>query len=365
MEKIIKEKYEEILKFIKENIQKGYNVYSNIDDINELIDIIVKWYEFKYSKGGLEVVYDNYITKKYGKYNRINSYHIDELYANMGYTELMYRIPTKLHSMVECHYKGKINKKDIEVKIYNTTTNIKSSIPINFNKYDGRLTAISEVTLDRSLNIKLEYIEDFMNKENFSKEIDYTKLDFSDIENVVVTHNLDLELRNKIFELIVLKLFFSDENEYFGYIRAKKFVDEFNSYIKELNLSIEKLNDMILKSYIGFDNNKEYFEKIFNEIFINNKECSLEKIGLTFDTIKNLKNNGVYRLGDITENKMIIFLNSIYEISCDRDREIIKHIVSINNNIVSTDPFMDELNSNLEEENRINSLRKYFMKNKR
>ena len=365
MENIIQESYQEILQFIKENKDNGYNVYSNIDDINELIDIIVKWYEFKYSKGSLEVVYSNYVTKKYNQSGNIVSCDIDELYTNMGYYELMYRIPIELHSIIECHYKGEKCVEDIKLPINNNSTSIKSSISVNFNKHDGNLTVISLVILERYFKIKAKCIEDLLNKEKFSKKIDYSKLDFSEIENAVVTHNLDLELRDKIFDLIVLKLFFSDENNYFGYIRAKKFIDEFNCNIKGVNLSIEKLNNMIEKRYIGFD--KEYFENIFNEIFNKEKNDSFEASGLTFETIKNLKKHGICKLFDVSmKNKeMAIIFNSIYEISCNREKQILRQKSFINDEVLSCNPFIDETNNKLDENKKIKSLRKYFFKNKR
>ena len=65
MKEIIRDKTKELLEYIKDSVDKGYNIYSNIDEIFELIDTIVNWYIFKYSEN--KIIMSVISTKDYFK----------------------------------------------------------------------------------------------------------------------------------------------------------------------------------------------------------------------------------------------------------------------------------------------------------
>ena len=130
---VIQEK--KLLNLIKDRLEKGYNVYSNIDYINELIDIIVNWYEFKYPSDKIKMSEKSIISDKNNILFLVPPKHrlrkIENLSNHMGYTELMFRIPRHLHPIVECWYKDETGSiTDVgTVKIHAKNTQVRMIFP--------------------------------------------------------------------------------------------------------------------------------------------------------------------------------------------------------------------------------------------
>lgn len=62
-------------------------------------------------------------------------------------------------------------------------------------------------------------------------------------------HNCDVELRNKVLQLVALKLLYSRRTiPERGYERAKRFINEFNKKMN-LNISTEEIDNVISKDY--------------------------------------------------------------------------------------------------------------------
>lgn len=85
------------------------------------------------------------------------------------------------------------------------------------------------------------------------------ELDFIELKESVYNHNVDIVLRNKILQLVALKLLYSVNTiPERGYERSKKFINEFN---KELNLTLstEEIDEIMRRDYA----NKEKLKKTF------------------------------------------------------------------------------------------------------
>lgn len=106
-------------------------------------------------------------------------------------------------------------------------------VEINYNLKDYVNT--DNITLDELLNLF---------KEKYSEEFSFTEL-----EKCVYDHNCDVELRNKVLQLVVLKLLYSRRTiPERGYERAKRFINEFNKKMN-LNISTEEIDNVISKDY--------------------------------------------------------------------------------------------------------------------
>lgn len=300
---ILEEKKKQIFKFIKQNIDKNNNINSNIKNIYELIDIISKWYEFKYPENIIFILEQKYSVKDalflFWRPNYIG----ENLNNNMGYTELMLRIPKYLHPILECWYK-EYNKEfseenNIKAKIYTKNTKKEFSQDIVFDKYDGRFK-LGQRIFNEILILDCRTIGKLL-----TDEYKYPDIDFSHLKSIELTHNLDLELRKKILDLIAFKLLFSSKDIMVGYIRSIKFIEEFNKYLYNLNLSSKEIKDIILE--LNIDN----FYPIFNYIISKldddkSKDLSIEEFGLSFNTICYLKQNNIFKLSNILKRNFDI-----------------------------------------------------------
>ena len=74
-----------------------------------------------------------------------------------------------------------------------------------------------------------------------------SKLDYSNLENVLYRRQIAIELRNKILELIPLAIIYSGGPEY-GYIRAEHFINTFNEEY-DLNMTTAKINEIANRDY--------------------------------------------------------------------------------------------------------------------
>lgn len=325
--KYILEEKKKLLNWIKKGVECGYNIYSNIEDIEELIDIIVNWYRFKYP---INIV-------KMSEKNLQQMIRAEKISDYMGYTELMFRIPLHLHPIVECWYKddeGRHVVEDfLETKIYTTNTLNPVIEKLEYDDQgsisrDESIMGIFKTTIDKtdSLNFKCSTIEEFIsineNNPNFNLECP---------KKVVATHEYDLETRNKIFYLIALKLTYSDKNIRYGCVLAKKFIEEFNKYIYNLNLK---------EDYLYFNNLYDVPKEISNSILQadgnvtddikqnlkSSKFNSIEEYGLSFQTLCYLKGKGINNIDNpLLEGLYKSFI--LYLHMPDRDVQILNKLI--------------------------------------
>ena len=92
------EKNKEFLKWLKDSINGGYNSFIEINELQELINNIVNWYEIKYPEREMEF------------YEGIRHFDFENMYTLskvMDTKQLMYRLPRNQLNLIECGYRAK------------------------------------------------------------------------------------------------------------------------------------------------------------------------------------------------------------------------------------------------------------------
>ena len=235
------EKNKEFLKWLKDSINGGYNSFIEINELQELINNIVNWYEIKYPEREMEF------------YEGIRHFDFENMYTLskvMDTKQLMYRLPRNQLNLIECGYRAKgwgqypIYENDEKVPYFILQANCMTGEVIkNYSSKD--YVNFDNIILDELL---------LMFNERYKDE-----LDFIELKESVYNHNVDIVLRNKILQLVALKLLYSVNTiPERGYERSKKFINEFN---KELNLTLstEEIDEIMRRDYA----NKEKLKKTF------------------------------------------------------------------------------------------------------
>lgn len=77
------------------------------------------------------------------------------------------------------------------------------------------------------------------------------------MDKIELIHKIDLKLREILLQLTSLSIIYSkNTSPERGYLRAKKFIEEFNEYIPNLNLSTNEIDEIMNMDYINDFNNK-------------------------------------------------------------------------------------------------------------
>lgn len=255
----LKKNYE-FLNWYEEKIDEGYKPLMNITELQDLINKIVIWYEIKYPEKELEF-YEGIVDLRF--------LNIKKMSKSMNLEQLIYRIDKKQYYLIKCQYRTGLGGCS---PIYNDGKIIGYNSCIGFsvkrkNKQDCRpwelidyrnsprfLILANPISGEVNINYDLEdYVKS--NKitinqlltlfENKYKD----ELDFFELNECVYNYNIDLELRNMILQLVALKLIYSrDTIPERGYVRAKRFINEFNKKMK-LNLNSEEIDKLIASDY--------------------------------------------------------------------------------------------------------------------
>lgn len=251
-------KNKELLTWLKRAIKNGYHAFIDIENLQELIDNIVYWYEMKYPEREMEF----YEGTRY-----FNSENMETLSNVMDIKQLMYRLPHKQLCLIQCNYRSNVVGTKIiyndkgEIARHKTTLSmqidrkgvkydpfsISSKLP-NFLLYAD--TDSGKVNVDHNL-------KDYTNNESITldellilfKEKYSNDLEFAKLEECIYDHNCDVELRRRILQLVALKLLYSSRTiPERGYERAKRFINEFNENMR-LNLTTKEIDEIINKNY--------------------------------------------------------------------------------------------------------------------
>lgn len=248
-------KNKELLSWFKDSVKKGYHPFIGIEGLQELVDNITTWYEIKYPEREMKY----YEGIRYFDFEKIKP-----LSKLMNIKQLMYRLPCEQLYLLECDYRStgqgfrnvyddkneivaekpilfmSIYRKNIECIVpnfllYADTESGKVEIDYNLKDYVNT----DNITLDELLNLF---------KEKYSEEFS-----FDELEKCVYNHNCDVELRNKVLQLVALKLLYSRRTiPERGYERAKRFINEFNKKMN-LNISAEEIDNVISKDYTNME----------------------------------------------------------------------------------------------------------------
>ena len=267
------EQNKDFLNWLKNSIKDGYHCFIKIEELQELINNIVTWYEIKYPERELEYFEGT---------RHMNFQDIKKISDVMDIRQLLFRLPHNQLCLIECGYRAKgwgqhpiyENGKEVGIKaqIYMRIDRKKEEecnplwgkIPYFLLRADHMT---GEVSKDYNLE---EYVE---NKENISldellvilskKYVD--ELDFTELKQSVHDHDCDIELRHRILQLTALKLLYSRNTiPERGYERAKRFINEFN---KKLNLilSTEEIDEAISRDYTNGERWKDVLKTYVDE----------------------------------------------------------------------------------------------------
>lgn len=245
-------KNKEFLSWLKNSVKNGYHPFIDIEGLQNLIDDITNWYEIKYPEREMEF----YEGIGYFDFENVKS-----LSKLMNIKQLMYRLPREQLYLMECDYRStggcikSIYDDNNEIigqrailfmNIYRK--NVESSIVPNFLLHAD--TDSGKVEIDYNLKDYVDadsiILDELLNlfKEKYSEEFSFTEL-----EKCVYNHKCDVELRNKVLQLVALKLLYSRRTiPERGYERAKRFINEFNKKMN-LNISTEEIDNAINKDY--------------------------------------------------------------------------------------------------------------------
>lgn len=264
------ENNKEFLKWFKDSIKKGYHYFNDIEDLQQLIDNITTWYEMKYPERELEF---------YEGVRYFNFKNMLPLSRYMNIEQLLYRLPHDQLLLLECSYRAgagyhcfyNVNGEKtcvdmIGISIYKKDNfdgyceeyHVKSQqFLLSAEEKTGKVdvdTTLKKYVNNDSINLE-EVLDLFKTKYN-------DILDFKELEDCIYDHNCDFELRNKILQLVALKLLYSSKTiPERGYIRATRFIDEFNKKLG-LNLSKNEIDEIMNRIYKIEDNKTKIKNRI-------------------------------------------------------------------------------------------------------
>ena len=213
-----------ILDFIQQRKREGINLILNIEQIEEMMNDIVQFFEFKYPDSFIsDLIYKRENSEKETKI-------CQQLAKSLDIKQLKYRLYHDYVQFLECSYGNHIFITKEKENLWDLTS---VSIRINdigeINPYDLK---------DLKENKFLHNIDGIQKASDLLGRFIESPItvDYSELSKIIAKHKADIQLRNMILELIPLKLIYSKYTlpEY-GYIRAKSFVRMFN---KEYNLNI-------------------------------------------------------------------------------------------------------------------------------
>ena len=295
------ENNKDFLNWLKNSILDGYHCYIKTEELQELIDNIVKWYEFKYPERELEY----FEGIKY-----MNFQDIKRISNVMDIRQLLFRLPHKQLSIMECGYRAK-GWSQRPVYKNGKETGWKAQIYIRikrkneeecdpwFSKAPYFFVHADYMTGKVSKDDELEEYLDSKEDLNLDKLLSIFKqkytdeLDFTELKESVHNHNYDIELRHRILQLVALKLLYSRNTvPERGYERAKRFINEFNKKLN-LSLSTEQIDEIIHRNYT----NGKKWEHILD------KDGEEQSCWTVEDVTKKEQSKGIKKLAKIIFNK--------------------------------------------------------------
>lgn len=247
-----KKLYNELVNLINNERHETYDIY----DLQNLIDKLSIWYEFKYPD----------LSVSFLDLSSIGMSKFQDLSDKMNYYQMLNSFPNYTKEILDCFYRmGCIrvfeirnicNKKIPVINFYINQNGNSSSIYI-----DSRNGIIYEANIN---GIKINYndkvsLEEFYNMliSKFPEE----KENFSELLKVINIHKKELELRKEILRLTALKILYSkDTIATFGYRRAIIFINEMNKEISNLNLSTKEIDNIVSKDYSFDESNKTFVD---------------------------------------------------------------------------------------------------------
>lgn len=236
------------LKWYKEQLNNGYLPLLTLEEIQELINKMTIWYEWKYPSRELDKIQD------------IRFKDIQTIMDNFTLDQLNYRLNDREIEILDCcNYRAPTtarvpisvnldeNKNSCDINDFETIIFLSLYLKTKSQKEIG-ITATTEGKIINSFNsINKKYLK----KTNattleellaFLEAKKYCGLDYTDLKKCILNKQIDKELRKKIIKMASLSLIYSPNTilEH-GHYRAEKLIEEFNEYYG-LNLSIKEID---------------------------------------------------------------------------------------------------------------------------
>jgi len=277
--KYIVENNEVFLNWYNEKLENGYHPYLDLKGIQHLINYMVSLYEFKYC--------DAYYSKQRGKINVRNFIGLNDISNFIDFDQIRYRLSHKELETLDCKYRSNNGYCSPAYNEDGSLNHDKYDFYISFNlkektKYEDYYSFLNSHKVSCRENgviprYELKRLKEYIGKKDSEITIENllyilqtrTKLDTTEIEKIIATHKIDLELRNKIFEMIGYAMIYSEDTipEY-GLLRAKRFVNEINEYYN-LFFDCYELDKLIIDSkYENIFEEKKDIEEIKNPSII-------------------------------------------------------------------------------------------------
>ena len=236
----------------------------------------------------------------------------------MDIRQLLFRLPHNQLCLMECGYRSKgwgqypiyENGKEIDLKVqifmkinkknkeecnpwYDETT----YFLLHADYMTGEVSNYYELEdyIDNEENISLDELLSVFN-EKYSNELDFTELTES-----VYDHNCDMELRDRILQLVALKLLYSRNTiPERGYERAKRYINEFNKRLG-FALSTEQIDEIIHRDYTNGEKWEHVLKTYVDEDGEEHSYWTVENVAKKEQSIEEFK--GLKRLTKIMLNK--------------------------------------------------------------
>lgn len=303
------EKNKDFLTWLKISIKDGYHCFMKTEELQELIDSVVNWYEIKYPERELEY---------FEGPKHLGFQDIRKISDVMDIRQLLFRLPHNQLCLMECGYRAKgwgqypiyENGKEIDLKVQ-IFMKINKKNKEECNPWYGETTYFllhadhmtGEVSNDYELEEYLDSEENLNLDELLSifKEKYTDELDFTELKESVYDHNCDMELRHRILQLVALKLLYSRNTiPERGYERAKRFINEFNKKLG-LELSTEQIDEIIHRDYTNGERWEHVLKTYVDEDGEEHSYWTVENVAKKEQSIEEFK--GLKRLSKIMLNK--------------------------------------------------------------
>lgn len=229
------ENNQEFLKYFYDKIKNNYSPILDLKEIQQLINEITNFFEFKYPEKLLNRIRYSHEPEKF-----IDSL---QLSKKLNMNQLRCRLSHEQLMFLDCNYDGYIRLNRKQKRLFETSF---CSIKVN---YDGTIDkyALEQLKEEKFLDDVegIDKVEDLLGRYiGIETEIDYTEL-----EEHVKNHKNNVAIRNKVLELIMLNILYSkNTHPKNGYIRAKSFMRMFNKEYK-LNLNMKRLDEIMKINY--------------------------------------------------------------------------------------------------------------------
>lgn len=240
-------------------INKGYDLFIGVNEMQEMIDLIANWYEIKYPEREFDF-YDENITSDFDG--------LFELSSVMNIKQLLFRLTDNQKKLLEGLYRSQSSNETpiyqngeitgVNKKVYFRV--IRNANDRFFSKYKSFMVSVDANSglVDMDYELEKYVLDDKIYLNDLVKifESKYSdELDFSEIQEADNNKRVDNYLRDTLLELVSLKLLYSRRTTpERGYERARRFICEFNKKLN-LNLNTDLIDEAINRDYGTLVNN--------------------------------------------------------------------------------------------------------------